>query len=162
VTPPILYVSDTQNNRILAWQNALTFNNGKPADRVIGQLNQYTTTVYGPGTARATGLRTPTGLATLAGDLYVVDSGNTRILRFRKPFNVPSDQQPVPDLVIGQTNLNSGRSPNAPNGLVSAKGISLTTNNGSVTGALAFDRQNNLWFTDALNNRVLRSPSSAI
>jgi uncharacterized protein (TIGR03437 family) len=162
VTPPILYVSDTQNNRILAWQNASTFNNGKPADRVIGQLNQYSTTTYGPGTARATGLRAPTGLATLAGDLYVVDSGNNRILRFRKPFNVPADQQPVPDLVIGQTNVNSGRSANAPNGLVSAKGISLTTNNGTLTGAITFDRQNNLWFTDAVNNRVLRYPSSAI
>src|SRR5438477_12978282 len=30
VTPPMLYVSDTQNNRILAWQNALTFTSGKP------------------------------------------------------------------------------------------------------------------------------------
>src|SRR5256885_12188594 len=43
-SPPILYVSDTQNNRILAWQNALTFSNGKPADRVFGQLNAYSTT----------------------------------------------------------------------------------------------------------------------
>src|SRR4051794_25097124 len=43
VTPPILYVSDTQNNRIMAWQNALSFTNGKPADRIIGQLDQYST-----------------------------------------------------------------------------------------------------------------------
>src|SRR5262245_64713866 len=102
VSPPILYVSDTQNNRILVWQNASSFNNGKVADRVIGQLNPYSTTAFGPTTARATGLRAPTGLAVLAGDLYVVDGGNNRILRFRKPLNQPGDQPYVPDLVIGQ------------------------------------------------------------
>jgi uncharacterized protein (TIGR03437 family) len=153
VTPPILYVSDTQNNRILAWQNALSFSNGKTADRVFGQLNPYSTSAFGPGTPRTTGMSRPTGLAVLNGDLYVVDGGNNRILRFRKPFNLPTDQQPVPDLIIGQANIN-GRNPNAPNGL--------STNNVSLTGAIAFDRTNNLWFTDALNNRVLRFPASAI
>jgi len=160
-TPPILYVSDTQNNRILAWQNALSFSNGKPADRVFGQLNPYSTSAFGPGTSRSTGMSRPTGLAVLNGDLYVVDGGNNRILRFRKPFNIPSDQQPVPDLIIGQANIN-GRNPNAPNGQVSTKGIALATNNVTVTGAIVFDRTNNLWFTDALNSRVLRFPASAI
>ena len=107
VTPPILYVADTQNSRILVWQNALTFTNGKPADRIIGQLNQYSTAAYGPGTSRSTWMRAPSGLAVLDGDLYVVDGGNNRVLRFRKPLNVPADQQHVPDLVIGQTSMNS-------------------------------------------------------
>src|SRR5262249_7218738 len=64
--------------------------------------------------------------------------------------------------VIGQTNVNSGRTANAPNGLVSSKGIALSSGNTTLTGAIAFDRNNNLWFTDALNNRVLRFPSAAI
>src|SRR5882724_1894951 len=34
VTPAILYVADTQNNRIMVWQNAAAFSNGKPADRI--------------------------------------------------------------------------------------------------------------------------------
>ncbi|MBS1858566.1 MAG: hypothetical protein JST11_24570 [Acidobacteria bacterium] len=160
-SPPILYVSDTNNNRILVWQNALTFSNGKPADRVIGQLSQYATTAYGPGTTRSAWMRAPSGLAVLDGDLYVVDSGNNRILRFRKPLSVPPDQPNAPDLVIGQTSLNS-RVVNAPNGLVTAAGI--FTNSGStiITGAIAFDSSKNLWFTDPGNNRVLRFPYSAI
>src|SRR6185503_19602552 len=36
-TPPILYVSDTGNHRVLAWRNAASFRNGQPADLVIGQ-----------------------------------------------------------------------------------------------------------------------------
>src|SRR5690242_8547217 len=36
VTPPILYVSDTNNHRILAWKNGTSFKNGQPADLVIG------------------------------------------------------------------------------------------------------------------------------
>src|SRR5947207_1843895 len=87
VTPPILYVSDTNNNRVLAWQNAASFANGKPADKVIGQRDFFSTSAGGPGTAFSTGLFGPSGLAVLAGDLYVVDSGNNRVLRFRKPFS---------------------------------------------------------------------------
>src|SRR5437868_2756139 len=102
----------------------------------------------------------PSALAVLNGDLYVVDSGNNRVLRFRKPFTLPVDQQPVPDLIIGQANIN-GRNPNAPNGQVSAKGIALTTNEKLQYGAIAFDR-GDLWLADSLNNRVLRYPASAI
>jgi uncharacterized protein (TIGR03437 family) len=160
-SPPILYVADTQNSRILVWQNALTFNNGKPADRIIGQLNQYATVPYGPGTSRSTWMRAPSGLAVLDGDLYVVDGGNNRVLRFRKPLSVPADQQLVPDLVIGQSSMNS-RVANAPNGLVTAKGIAFSVNNTSLTGAIAFDRNKNLWLTDPGNARVLRFPSAAI
>src|SRR5690348_15143326 len=43
VTPPILYVSDTRNNRILAWKNASSFQNGQVADLVIGQSDLYHT-----------------------------------------------------------------------------------------------------------------------
>ncbi len=160
-SPPILYVSDTRNNRILVWQNAASFNNGKPADRIIGQLDQYKTTAYGPGTSRTTWMRAPSGLAVLDGDLYVVDGGNNRVLRFRKPLNVPSDQQFVPDLVIGQTSM-SANTLNAPSGQVGTKGIALAANNTAFTAAIAFDSSKNLWLTDAGNERVLRYPYSAI
>ncbi|MDE3165809.1 MAG: hypothetical protein KGN36_08390 [Acidobacteriota bacterium] len=160
-TPPVLYVSDTQNNRILVWQNATAFSNGKPADRIIGQLNQYATTAYGPGTSRTAWMRAPSGLAVLDGDLYVVDSGNNRVLRFRAPLSVPAGQPNVPDLVIGQSSL-STHVANAPNGLVTAAGIFTTSGSGIITGAIAFDSNKNLWFTDAGNNRVLRFPYAAI
>jgi uncharacterized protein (TIGR03437 family) len=165
-SPPVLYMADTQNNRILVWLNALSFTNGKPADRVIGQINMYQTFAWGPGTTvqgttRSTWMRSPSGLRVRGGDLYVVDSGNNRVLRFRKPLNVPADQQHVPDLVIGQTSFNT-KIANAPNGLVNAKGIALATNNTTFTGAIEFDAQGNIWLTDAGNARVLRFPASAI
>ena len=37
VSPPIVYVADTFNNRVLAWQNAYSISKGNPADKVIGQ-----------------------------------------------------------------------------------------------------------------------------
>jgi uncharacterized protein (TIGR03437 family) len=162
VTPPRIYVADTGNNRVLAWKDAVGFTNGKPADLVIGQLpgDFYSTGAKGPGTTLSTGFNAPTGLAVdqTQGDLYVADSGNNRILRFRKPFGTPQDQL-SPDLCIGQPSFNT-RTANYPQGLPTEKGIALNTGNNSVfTAAIAFDNalpQHNLWLTDAGNNRVLR------
>ena len=158
VTPPRIYVADTGNNRILAWKDAVGFTNGKPADLVIGQRDFYSTGANGPGTTLSTGFTAPTGLAVDQGDLYVADSGNNRILRFRKPFATPPDQL-SPDLCIGQPSFNANI-PNYPLGQAATpteKGIALNTGNGSVfTAAITFDTQHNLWLTDAGNNRVLR------
>src|SRR5689334_20992527 len=41
--PPVLYVSDTGNNRVMVWKNAAGFPNGASADLVIGQKDLYTT-----------------------------------------------------------------------------------------------------------------------
>jgi uncharacterized protein (TIGR03437 family) len=153
VTPPRIYVADTGNNRILAWKDAVSFTNGKFADLVIGQHDFYSTGANGPGTSLSTGFYAPTGLAVDQGDLYVADSGNNRVLRFRKPFGTPQDQL-FPDLCIGQPSFNS-RVANSPQGTLTEKGIAL--NSGSIfIAAITFDAQHNLWLTDAGNNRVLR------
>src|SRR2546422_11514108 len=71
VTPPILYVSDTVNNRILAWKNATGFQNGQAADLVIGQPDLYRTNPGGPsvsGSPFSAGLNSPTGIAVFNGD----------------------------------------------------------------------------------------------
>src|SRR5262249_43553027 len=114
--------------------------------------------------ARSTALTAPTGLAVLNGDLYVVDSGNNRVLRFRKPLTVPADQQPIPDLCIGQSSFNT-RTPNAPNQQITNQGILLNPGGQTIfRAAIAFDRASppNLWLTDSGNNRVLRFPGTAI
>ena len=49
VTPARLYVSDTGNNRILAWKDAVAFTNGAKADLVIGQRDFFSTGGNGPG-----------------------------------------------------------------------------------------------------------------
>jgi len=158
VTPPRIYVADTGNNRVLAWKDAVGFTNGKPADLVIGQLpgDFFSTGAKGPGTSLSTGFNAPTGLAVDQGDLYVADSGNNRVLRFKKPFATPPDQL-NPDLCIGQQSFNS-RIANYPLGQLTDKGIALNTGNNNVfIAAITFDpKTHDLWLTDAGNNRVLR------
>jgi uncharacterized protein (TIGR03437 family) len=161
VTPPRIYVADTGNNRVLAWKDAVGFTNGTPADLVIGQRDFFSTGANGPGITGglSTGFAAPTGLAVDQGDLYVADSGNNRILRFRKPFGTPPDQL-SPDLCIGQPSFNS-RVANYPQGQPTEKGIALNT--GSVfIAAITFDAQHNLWLADAGNNRVLRYAASDV
>ena len=55
VTPNILYVGDTGNNRVLAWKNASALANGSFADMILGQPDNYSTSAQGPsaGTASA-------------------------------------------------------------------------------------------------------------
>ena len=48
VNPPILYVADTGNNRVLGFRNANTFSNGQKADIVIGQVDFQSTFTQGP------------------------------------------------------------------------------------------------------------------
>src|ERR1017187_7287923 len=160
VTPPRIFVADTNNNRVLAWKDSVGFKNGAPADLVIGQLDFFSTGANGgarTGSTLSTGFTAPTGLAVdqVSGDLYVADSGNNRILRFKQPFTTPP---PDPDLCIGQPSFNT-IGPNYPLNQAAtptANGIALNAGSGVFIGAIAFDTQHNLWLADAGNNRVLR------
>src|SRR5205823_8635421 len=97
----------------------------------------------------------PTGLAVdSAGNLYVADSGDNRVLRYPQPFAQAAGYQ-APDLIIGQSAF-SGTGANS--GGVKATSLSLA---GARTG-LAFDSAGNLWVTDTGNNRVLRFPVSVL
>jgi uncharacterized protein (TIGR03437 family) len=157
VTPPILYVADTANNRVLAWRNASQFSNGAFADMVIGQKDLFSTFPQGPGGELTGGLSAPTGLAVDAtGNLFVADAGNNRILRYSRPF-ADSQQVKLPDLVIGQASL-SARSANSDpeTGTISARTLRLNTGSAAYLVGLLFDPAGNLFVADAGNNRVLR------
>lgn len=167
-SPPYLYVADTLNNRVLGFRNALAFKNGQKADIVLGQSDFKSTFPQGgPRSARTTGFATPTGLAVdPTGNLYVVDSGNNRILRFPRPFSQTGDQ--LPDLVLGQKSFAT----NAANqGLAFTAGATASTlnyisNSTTGTGTLisypAFDSAGNLWVPDPGNNRILRFSKSKL
>jgi uncharacterized protein (TIGR03437 family) len=158
-TPPAIFVSDTFNNRVLGWRNATQFVNGSKADLILGQLDEQSTERLGPNTARSLGFTTPGALAIDSkGSLYVVDTGNNRILRFPKPF-ANNDEIQVPDLVIGQTNFNSNT---ANSGGISEKTLAYSSGGTTSTSGIAFDGQGNLWVSDPLNNRVLRYPKSVL
>ena len=154
-SPPMVYVADTFNSRVMAWKNATGFSNGQPADLIIGQPDQFTTAAAGPGTTFTSGLNFPVGLAVLNGDLYVTDTGNNRILRYRKPF-AQTNGNVFPDLWLGQPSLNQGSANYT--GSLSAQGLNLS----GLQSYLAFDSAGNLWVSDPGNNRVLRFPAAAI
>ncbi len=157
-TPPILYVADSGNNRVLGFRNATSFTNGQKADFVIGQVDFQSTSQQGPGNGRRNGgLSLPTGLAVDAqSNLYVLDSGNNRVLRFPKPAS-QTDQ--LPDLVIGQLGFTSNNS--NFNG-ISAQSLTFINPAGAFAGYLAFDASGNLFVADAGNNRVLRYPAALL
>ncbi len=160
-TPPILYVADFGNNRVLAWKNALGFTKGDYADLAIGQRDLRSTSPQGPGADLSTGLASPVGLAVDArGNLYVADAGNNRVLRYPQPFAQTGDLLAV-DLIVGQPDLSS-RSPNGGQIAPTAGTLALTNGSGAFRSGLALDAHGNLWVADAGNNRVLRFPAAAL
>ncbi|MCS7041268.1 MAG: hypothetical protein NZR01_00575 [Bryobacteraceae bacterium] len=173
LNPPALYVADTGNNRVLAWRDASSLAVGAPADLVIGQPDFSSTaamdvTRLGASEPRwkASQLAAPAAVAVdRAGNLFVADSGNNRILRFPAPFAQPSGQPLAADLVIGQPGLRA----NLPNRSSSSSATptaatirTAASNIGVQYVSLAFDPEGNLWFTDAGNHRILRYPASAV
>jgi uncharacterized protein (TIGR03437 family) len=161
VTPNILYVADFGNNRVLAWKNASGFTKGNYADLVIGQRDLLSTSPEGPGGDLSTGLASPVGLTVdTRGNLYVVDAGNNRVLRYPAPFTQTSDLLAV-DLIVGQPDLD-GNSPNGGQIAPTANTLALANGGGVFRAGLALDAQGNLWVSDPGNNRLLRFPAAAL
>lgn len=154
-TQPNIYIADTVNNRVLGYKYNTQLTAGSFADVVLGQQNRFSNLPQGPGTVYTTGMTNPTGMAVdSAGNLYVADTGNNRILRYPQPFTQPAGYQ-FPNMIIGQSTFASS---GANTGGVKATTLSLA---GGRTG-LAFDASGNLWVTDTGNNRVLRFPAAAL
>ncbi len=159
--PPILYVADFGNNRVLAWKNVSVFTKGDFADLVIGQRDLLSTSAEGPGRDLSTGLSSPVAVVVdSAGNLYVTDAGNNRILRYPRPLAQTGALLAV-DLVIGQPDLSS-KSSNAGLTAPTANTLALASGSSVFRAGLAFDAQGNLWVSDPGNNRVLRFPASEL
>jgi uncharacterized protein (TIGR03437 family) len=159
-SPPILYVADTGNNRILAWKSATstTLTNLQAPYLIIGQPNSYTTLPSING-----GLYFPTGLLVdPKGNLYVADSGNNRVLRYPKPF---ANSNASPDIVLGQPDKFTSSKPNQ-GGSLSATTICLggacPGGAGTYVSSLTMDSSGNLFVADAGNRRVLRYPAASL
>src|SRR5579872_4455796 len=174
-SPPLLYVADTFNNRVLAWKNPSGLGVcgiGHPtcgfADLVIGQrAGDFTATLAGgagnPGPNA--GFSFPMAVAVdSASNLYVADVANNRILRFPAPLqqSLQNGEVMQPDLVIGQKTTNSGISSNEGNPNPSAKTLNLFAGGSGTVTTLAFDASGGLWVPDPGNNRVLRFPANQL
>jgi uncharacterized protein (TIGR03437 family) len=150
--PYALYVSDTNNHRVLGWKDAIHLRNGDPADLVIGQPDFRTAIANvdtrGSQTPSPTSLAAPKGLAVDgSGNLYVADSGNNRVLRFPRP--AAQSGRITPDAVLGQPNFTS-----AASAAVNASSL-------NAPAGLAMGPDGSLFVADAGNHRVLQFPPGA-
>jgi uncharacterized protein (TIGR03437 family) len=155
VTPNVLYIADTRNNRVLGWRDINSALTGSPASFAIGQRDLVSTFPLGPGSSFTNGLNFPGGLAVDGrGQLYVFDSGNNRIVRYEKPYEQPADFI-VGNMVIGQPNFNS-RARNQNNPTPSEQTLGSGDSGRVFVSEIKLDSTGNLWVADTGNNRVIR------
>jgi sugar lactone lactonase YvrE len=137
-----LYVSDTENHRILRFNNPPS--NDTIADDVFGQGGNFSTTLENNGgMANDNSLNRPNGLALdSGGSLYVADTANNRLLVFSNPL---TDTTPTnADLVIGQPDFNSATFSDPP-----------TARSLRQPEGVAVDSAGNLYVADTSDFRVL-------
>lgn len=88
-----LVVADTGNHRVLIWHRLPT-SDGADADVVLGQPDFHTEGAHG--------MRLPTGVCVIDGDLHVADAWHHRILVYD---GLPAVSDTAPRAVIGQPDL---------------------------------------------------------
>ncbi len=149
--PYALYVSDINNNRVLVWKDATAFHSGDPADLVIGQPSLTTAIANADSPTQkptSTSLANPRGIVLDgAGNLWVADAGNNRVLRYPRP--VDQNGRITPDTVLGQLDFNSSVS-------AAVTAASLNTPSGVAIGP-----DGDIFVADSGNNRVLEFPAGA-
>lgn len=180
-----LYVYDAGNNRILGFdlntcRSSLTDPLGCTAAIVIGQPGMNSSACNGDSAFQNYPLRAPASASSLcglpensisisesgsgasmavdaAGNLYVTDFWNHRVLKYNDPFNTDR----VADDVWGQSNFSN----NACNkGMSSPDATSLCFGWGESTNwtaGVSVDASGALWVVDSGNNRVLRFPAGS-
>ena len=180
-----LYIYDAGNNRILGFdlntcRSSPTDPLGCTAAIVIGQPNMSTSACNGDSGFQNYPLRAPASASSLcglpedalsigesgsgasmavdaAGNLYVADFWNHRVLKYDDPFNTDG----VADDFWGQTDYSSN---DCNKGMSSPDATSLCFSWGDSnnwTAGVDVDASGNLWVVDSGNNRVLRFPSGS-
>lgn len=134
-----LVVADSMNDRVLIY--SAPYSTQESASLVLGQPDFTAGMVSGPSPASQGGLKGPIGVtADAAGNLYVADTGNCRVLKFAPPFSSGMNAA----LVLGQPDMATSCSSQDQ---VGAQGM-LTP------GWITFDAQGNLWVSDAAADRI--------
>lgn len=137
ITNSRLYISDTNNNRILIYTSQITAN-GQDADLVLGQ------TTMSANTARAArnGMAAPEGVTvnTNTNRLAIADRDNNRILVWDSS---PLSNGQNATYVLGQSNFTNSSFGVSSSALHSPQGVAFDSNNGR------------LYVADSENNRVL-------
>jgi uncharacterized protein (TIGR03437 family) len=139
-----LYVADSADSRVLRFLSPFSNPSRIEPDAVLGQPNFTSRTA---GAASPVTLNQPRGLAfDSAGNLWVTDAGNNRVLRY--PLSALNGAaSPVADTVLGQADF-FGSTANA--------GASVSASGFDTPASLTFDPQGNLYVSDGKNSRVLK------
>jgi uncharacterized protein (TIGR03437 family) len=95
-----LVVADTDDNRVLIWNQIPTTNN-QNADVVIGQPNFLSNSLPG-NTPNAKSMRGPEGVWIQDGKLFVADTQNNRVLIYNQ---IPTTNGVAADVVLGAPNF---------------------------------------------------------
>jgi sugar lactone lactonase YvrE len=140
-----LWVADTDNNRVLRFDNALTKPNGAAADGVLGQSD------FGNSGLASTqsGMNGPAAVCVdSTGTLWVADTGNNRVLRFANAATKANGANA--DGVLGQPSFTS-------------TAITIPDNASSMNqpSGLCADSSGHLWVADTNDARVLRFDNAA-
>lgn len=181
VTPNAVYVADTGNNRILGFRRA----DSPKADLVFGQPDAWSGAPNGDCNFGSHARPTRTSLCLMnvpentnlaeqwmrlhidldgAGNLYVPDYFNNRVLVYYAPFSADKSGgkgDALADLVIGQDDftsngVNRGAGPqkrDARSLFLSFGGFDHVASRG-----VSVDSAGNVWVADTFNYRVLRFP----
>jgi sugar lactone lactonase YvrE len=147
-----LYVSDQGNNRVLEYNNPFAACDSfpciaGPANFVFGQGGSFTSAACNHLGTSADSLCQPQGMAVdAAGNLYVADKSNNRVLEYDSPLSTDT----TADLVFGQKSFNAAVCADglAPDPIPSAEGL-------CDPHAVAIDAAGNVYIADSGNNRVL-------
>lgn len=149
-----LFVSDTTNNRILRFSATAAYQTNPEAEAVFGQpdfTSDGTNRGNGEGNPSADSLDRPANLCfDSAGNLYVADYGNARVLRFDAASSKPATAATA-DAVIGQPDANSA---GAASNSISDSGFVQPT-------GVAVDGTGRLWVSDSMIPRVLGFDNAA-
>jgi hypothetical protein len=151
-TPNRIYVADAENNRVLGWNDASSFNNAAPADLVIGQPDFISSDC---GSTSATSLCDPEGVVVdQSGNLYVADAGSNRVIEYANPFAACANTFPCvggpANLVFGQGGSFTSAGCDSDTGGTDSTSVDLCAPTG-----IAVDNSGNLYVADSGNNRVL-------
>lgn len=181
LTPHPIYVFDSGNNRILGFRSM----DSKRAERIFGQADEQSSApngdcnlgMFAQPTATSlclTGYPISTNFAEQwmrhhldvdnAGNLYVADVYNDRVLVYFAPFSADKTGgkgDARADLVIGQKDFTSN-GPNRARGKGKPDGGSLHISLGGfdhvASRGVSVDTNGNVWVADTFNYRVLRFP----